>query len=125
MRNGRGATSIAPYSVRARKGARVSMPIDWSELDTVAPDGIVMAEALGRLGVNDPWDGFFPDRSEAEIAIKGGGRQRVTELGRQFYLPGLMEITTLKHDSLCQTLRTCRAFRMLLTSAPKAVIITV
>ena len=27
IRNGRGATSIAPYSIRARKGARVSMPI--------------------------------------------------------------------------------------------------
>jgi DNA primase len=27
IRNGRGATSVAPYSIRARKGARVSMPI--------------------------------------------------------------------------------------------------
>ena len=27
MRNGRGATSIAPYSLRARSGARVSMPL--------------------------------------------------------------------------------------------------
>ncbi len=48
MRNGRGATSIAPYSIRARKGARVSMPIAWRELDTVAPDGIAME---GRSGI--------------------------------------------------------------------------
>ena len=27
IRNGRGATSISPYSIRARKGACVSMPI--------------------------------------------------------------------------------------------------
>lgn len=59
MRNGRGATSIAPYSLRARKGAGVSMPIAWDELDTVAPDGVDMAEALRRIGGDDPWQDFF------------------------------------------------------------------
>lgn len=59
IRNGRGATSIAPYSIRARKGARVSMPISWDELDTVAPDGITMADALFRINGSDPWKGFF------------------------------------------------------------------
>ena len=59
IRNGRGATSIAPYSVRARKGARVSMPITWKELDTVAPGGVDMADALMRIGVSDPWKDFF------------------------------------------------------------------
>jgi bifunctional non-homologous end joining protein LigD len=59
IRNGRGATSIAPYSIRARKGARISMPIAWDELDTTAPDGITMAEALIRMTRNDPWEGFF------------------------------------------------------------------
>jgi bifunctional non-homologous end joining protein LigD len=59
IRNGRGATSIAPYSIRARKGARVSMPISWEELDTVAPDGISMADALLRINGNDPWKDFF------------------------------------------------------------------
>ncbi len=59
IRNGRGATSIAPYSIRARKGARVSMPIAWEELDTIAPDGITMADALSRLSGIDPWNDFF------------------------------------------------------------------
>ncbi len=59
IRNGRGATSIAPYSIRARSGARVSMPISWEELDTVAPDGIDMAAALSRLKTDDPWRDFF------------------------------------------------------------------
>ncbi len=59
IRNGRGATSIAPYSIRARKGASVSMPIEWDELDTVAPDGISMADALLRIEGKDPWKGFF------------------------------------------------------------------
>ncbi len=60
MRNGRGATSIAPYSLRARAGARVSMPIGWDELDAVAPDGIGMEDALARLARgDDPWEGYF------------------------------------------------------------------
>ena len=60
IRNGRGATSIAPYSIRARKGAKVSMPVKWNELDTVAPDGVGMADALKRIeDGEDPWEGFF------------------------------------------------------------------
>lgn len=59
IRNGRGATSIAPYSLRARKGARVSMPISWDELITVAPDGITMSDALSRIAGDDPWKDFF------------------------------------------------------------------
>lgn len=59
IRNARGATSVAAYSLRARKGALVSMPISWDELYTVAPDGINMWEALKRIEGNDPWEGFF------------------------------------------------------------------
>ncbi len=32
LRNGRGATFIAPYSPRAREGAPIAMPIEWDEL---------------------------------------------------------------------------------------------
>ncbi|WP_444644828.1 DNA ligase D [Caproiciproducens sp. R1] len=59
IRNGRGATSVSPYSIRAREGAKVSMPIAWDELETVAPDGITMEDALQRIGGNDPWKDFF------------------------------------------------------------------
>jgi bifunctional non-homologous end joining protein LigD len=59
IRNGRGATSIAPYSIRARKGAPVSMPIAWEELETVAPGGIHMADALIRISGKDPWEEFY------------------------------------------------------------------
>jgi len=64
IRNGRGATSIAPYSLRAREGAKVSMPIGWDELDIVAPDGIDMAEALTRINSSDPWHDFFQNQQE-------------------------------------------------------------
>lgn len=59
MRNGKGATSIAPYSLRARKGAGVSMPIAWDELDKIAPDGVKLADALMRLKGENPWENFF------------------------------------------------------------------
>lgn len=59
LRNGRGATSIAPYSIRARKGAKVSMPIAWDELDLIAPDDITMEDAIARIDKEDPWKGFF------------------------------------------------------------------
>jgi bifunctional non-homologous end joining protein LigD len=59
IRNTRGATSIAPYSIRARKGAKVSMPIGWDELNSFAPDGIDMSGALKRLSLEDPWKDFF------------------------------------------------------------------
>lgn len=32
LRNGRGATFIAPYSPRAREGATIAMPIEWDDL---------------------------------------------------------------------------------------------
>lgn len=62
MRNGRGATSVAPYSLRARSGAHVSMPLSWDELDRVAPDAVSMADALASLDGVDPWEGYFDVR---------------------------------------------------------------
>lgn len=59
IRNGRGATSIAPYSLRARNGAKVSMPIFWEELETVAPDGVNIFDALLRIEGDNPWGDFF------------------------------------------------------------------
>ena len=59
LRNIRGATTVAPYSVRAWEGAPVSAPIAWKELDRIRPNGINTTEALARTLVEDPWAAFF------------------------------------------------------------------
>ena len=61
LRNGRGSTAVAPYSTRARPGAAVSMPLDWSELGpAIGPDHFTVTNALPRLtGLEaDPWEDF-------------------------------------------------------------------
>lgn len=58
LRNNRTATTVAPYSIRARLGAPVSMPVFREELDTVVPNGISMDEALTRISGKDPGRDF-------------------------------------------------------------------
>lgn len=67
QRNSSGATSIAPYSVRARQGAPVSMPIGWEELSKVAPDSVNIKTALRRLKNADPWEDFFTVKSTQKL----------------------------------------------------------
>ncbi|NHT78199.1 DNA ligase D [Rhizobiaceae bacterium CRRU44] len=62
LRNGRGATAVAPYSTRARPGAAVSAPLAWSELsEAIGPDYFTVENMPARLTSlkKDPWDGFF------------------------------------------------------------------
>lgn len=69
QRNSPGATGVAPYSVRARSGAAVSMPIAWEELSRVAPAGINVRTALKRLDKN-PWSDFFAVKSTQRLTLK-------------------------------------------------------
>jgi DNA ligase D len=49
-------TVFGAWSVRARKGAQVSTPIGWDELDDVQPDELTVASVPGRLERDgDPW----------------------------------------------------------------------
>lgn len=59
VRNTKGATSIAPYSLRARPNAPISCPISWMELDKIKPDGITLKNIYKRLKLKDPWTNFF------------------------------------------------------------------
>lgn len=57
LRNSREATAIAPYSTRARPGAPVSVPIDWSELRTLkSANQYTVKNLMARLKrKKDPW----------------------------------------------------------------------
>lgn len=59
FRNGKGATSVAPYSIRARDGAKVSMPISFRELDKIKPNEIDIYNAIVRIKKGNPWKNFF------------------------------------------------------------------
>jgi len=62
LRNGRGATSIAAYSTRARPGAPVSTPLAWDELSVaVRSNHYTLTNLQQRLDhlSEDPWQGFF------------------------------------------------------------------
>ncbi len=61
LRNGRGATFVAPYSTRRRPGAPVSAPLRWEELTAdLRPDAYTVGNAGRRLAgrSDDPWRGY-------------------------------------------------------------------
>jgi bifunctional non-homologous end joining protein LigD len=67
LRNGRGATAVAPYSTRARPGALVATPLSWDELEAGAqPRDFPMAKVLHRIGerFKDPWTKMLKTRQQ-------------------------------------------------------------
>ena len=61
LRNSHDATAVAPYSTRARPGAAVSTPIDWSELGKLkSADQYTVLNLPARLKRlrKDPWAGI-------------------------------------------------------------------
>jgi bifunctional non-homologous end joining protein LigD len=57
LRNDRGATSVAPYSPRAKSGAPVAMPLRWSELNVPKPPTFHVSDFAQRKPRlrHDPW----------------------------------------------------------------------
>ena len=59
LRNQKSATFVAPYSIRLRKSAPISMPISWNELDKIKPNEITIDSVIKRANKKDPWKDFF------------------------------------------------------------------
>jgi len=73
LRNGRGATTVAAYSTRARKGAPVSVPLGWDELTAaIRSDAYNIDNLAARLSSlkQDPWKDFFTIRQWITDAMK-------------------------------------------------------
>jgi bifunctional non-homologous end joining protein LigD len=71
-RNGLGATVAAAWSVRGKKGAPISTPLEWAEVDDPAltADGFRVQNIRARLEqVGDPWASFFADRGAITRAV--------------------------------------------------------
>lgn len=76
VRNNRGATSIAPYSTRARERAPVAVPLRWAELSGRArPDTYTVMNLSNRLRrlKGDPWDGYFETQRSQTVPSASSG----------------------------------------------------
>lgn len=78
LRNGRGATSVASYSLRAREGAPVAMPLRWEDLgklDSGAAFDIHSAMARLKRLRSDPWAAFTTTRQSLAKAARDLSKQ--------------------------------------------------
>src|SRR3546814_12771100 len=79
LRNGRGATAVAPFSTRSRPGAPVSMPIGRDELGgEIGPAYFTVANALTRLAHQQ-------SEPRADFRKRAGalpGKKKAAKLGR-------------------------------------------
>lgn len=72
LRNGRGATFVAPYSTRSKLGASVSAPLSWDELTEATRSNQFnvrnLEERLTRLK-RDPWESIFSVRQSLTAKV--------------------------------------------------------
>jgi bifunctional non-homologous end joining protein LigD len=73
LRNSRGATSVASYSLRGRAGATVATPLRWQDLGKCKGPGDfhigTLPRRLARLR-GDPWEGFDALRQPLDTALR-------------------------------------------------------
>ncbi|HMI87782.1 MAG TPA: non-homologous end-joining DNA ligase [Polyangiaceae bacterium] len=73
LRNNRTNTTIAAFSIRARRHAPVSVPISWDELDASLKSDFFtlhnIGERIDKRG-RDPWAGYFTRRQRLPRAAR-------------------------------------------------------
>ncbi len=68
-----GATVVAVFSPRVRPGVPVSFPVNWDDLDDVAPADFTVHTAIRHLGDGNPWAAQMPRASAPERGPDRGG----------------------------------------------------
>jgi bifunctional non-homologous end joining protein LigD len=86
LRNGRGATFIAPYSTRARERAPIAVPLEWDELSpSLPPNHFTVRNIEARLArlERDPFEGLArsrqrlrPEEAPEPVAAKKSKKPR-------------------------------------------------
>jgi bifunctional non-homologous end joining protein LigD len=71
LQNGFGKTIVAPFSVRPRRGAPVSMPLEWRELRRpFAPARFTISSAAGRVArVGDPMRAILETKVDVRATL--------------------------------------------------------
>jgi DNA ligase D len=69
-----GATVVAAYSPRLRPGVPVSFPVEWDELDRVAPADFTVHTAVGLVAEGDPWAERMPRPQQLNADLVEEGR---------------------------------------------------
>ncbi|MGZ3789559.1 MAG: DNA ligase D [Bacteriovorax sp.] len=70
FRNTFGATTVAPYSLRARPMSAVALPVEWSELLKIkSADQFTLSKALLKIKKrkSDPWKKMFSLKQEIKL----------------------------------------------------------
>jgi bifunctional non-homologous end joining protein LigD len=86
-RNAYAQTAVAPYAVRAKRGAPIAVPITWKDVenDELRPDGVGIRNIWEWLrGRADPWQSMeasqkpLPSLKESEKPDRSGRRKGVS-----------------------------------------------
>jgi bifunctional non-homologous end joining protein LigD len=71
LRNDRMSTAVAPLSPRARPGAPVSMPLNWSQVRAgLDPQRFTMKTAPGLVARSTEWQEYCDAERPLEAAIR-------------------------------------------------------
>jgi bifunctional non-homologous end joining protein LigD len=72
LRNGFGATTVSAWSVRARPGLGISVPVAWEELETLTGGAHwTLGNIADRLETgNEPWKAYASSRRSIGAALK-------------------------------------------------------
>jgi bifunctional non-homologous end joining protein LigD len=73
LRNGRGATTAAAFSARARPGLGVSMPVSWDQLSALKSSSqwtIATAREYLSFRKTDPWADFWTTKQTLTAPMK-------------------------------------------------------
>lgn len=73
LRNQYGATSVAPYAVRARPNAPVATPLDWKELNDpkLTSQKYTIKDIFSKISKkSDPWQDFFKQKNSIKKVLE-------------------------------------------------------